>query len=170
MCVEVSNRDSACDEYQVTVTNVGAVPTTVPPVTVRDALPAGLRVQRCKELSQKCSQCSKCLWCREGACTEPHTLTPNAFIDCVGRVDVRCLCVPVDVEVITVPSVINVVSVFGGGVTGEGRGGVLISSQSKLLLEDSDSSRGFSLFRSNNAVSFDPRRRRGGYAGWGAPV
>jgi hypothetical protein len=31
MDVEASNRDSACDEYQVTVTNVGAVPTTVPP-------------------------------------------------------------------------------------------------------------------------------------------
>jgi hypothetical protein len=38
MDVEVDNLGNACDGYQVTVTNVGAVPTTVPPVTVRDVL------------------------------------------------------------------------------------------------------------------------------------
>ena len=37
--------ESLCDAYQVTVTNVGSVPTDGSPVTISDSLPAGLTVQ-----------------------------------------------------------------------------------------------------------------------------
>lgn len=95
MDVEVDNLGNACDGYQVTVTNAGAVPTTVPPRDGEGCAAGRVEGAGVQRALTEVQPMLEVLWCRESACTEPHTLIPNAFIDCLDRVELHCLCVPV---------------------------------------------------------------------------